>query len=361
MATANTSFRGATRRSQQGLTLVEFMVSITIGLLLVAAVATLIASQSSNRAEVDRAGRLIENGRYGIRALTDDLQMAGYWGELSGVPTAAALAAMPDPCALDLATLEAASQLHVQGYNAPASAAVPACISNQRAGTDILVVRRADPDSSALETAGAPDMSKLVTNQLYIQTGLNPAATFAAIVRFGSSAATNTTNFTLLKKDKVTRATIRKMVTRIYYVANCSVEVGGSCAGADGGNPIPTLKMRELTVTAGAAAWSAPVTIAEGIENMQVDYGVDTNADGAPDGDDVNGDLLTTATWGDVMSVKIHLLARSLERSPDFSDNKTYPLGTHGTVTPTGADLAYKRHVFVQSVRLVNPSARRSS
>lgn len=360
MATANTSLRGAPRRSQLGLTLVEFMVSITIGLLLVAAVATLIASQSSNRAEVDRAGRLIENGRYGIRALADDLQMAGYWGELSGVPTAAALAAMPDPCALDLATLEAASQLHVQGFNAPASAAVPACLSNQRAGTDILVVRRADPDSSALETGGAPDMGKLVTNQLYIQTGLNPAATFASIVRFGDTAA-NAANFTLLKKDKVTRATIRKMVTRIYYVTDCSVEVGGSCAGADGGNPIPTLKMRELTVTGGVAAWSTPVTIAEGIENMQVDYGVDTNADGAPDGDDVNGDLLTPATWGDVMSVKIHLLARSLERSPEFVDNKTYPLGTAGTITPAGADLAYKRHVFVQSVRLVNPSARRSS
>ena len=156
MATANTSSRGATRRSQQGLTLVEFMVSITIGLLLVAAVATLIASQSTNRAEVDRAGRLIENGRYGIRAMADDLQMAGYWGELSGVPSTAALGAMPDPCALDLIPLTEASQLHIQGYNAPASASVPACISNQRAGTDILVVRRADPDSSALETAGAP-------------------------------------------------------------------------------------------------------------------------------------------------------------------------------------------------------------
>ncbi len=361
MATANTSFRGAPRRSQLGLTLVEFMVSITIGLLLVAAVATLIASQSSNRAEVDRAGRLIENGRYGIRALTDDLQMAGYWGELSGVPTAAALGALPNPCALDLATLEAASQLHVQGFNAPASAAVPACISNQRTGTDILVIRRADPDSSALETAGAPDMGKLVANQLYIQTGLNPAATFASIVRFGSDAATNTGNFTLLKKDKVTRATIRKMVTRIYYVANCSVEVAGSCAGADAGNPLPTLKMIELTVTGGVAAWAAPVTIAEGIENMQIDYGVDSNADGAPDGPDVNGDLLTAATWGDVMSVKIHLLARSLERSAEYSDNKTYPLGTAGTITPAAADLAFKRHVFVQSVRLVNPSARRSS
>lgn len=351
MATANTSFRGASRRSQQGLTLVEFMVSITIGLLLVAAVATLIASQSSNRAEVDRAGRLIENGRYGIRAMTDDLQMAGYWGELSGVPTAAALAAMPDPCVVDLVTLEAASQLHVQGFNAPASAAVPSCISNQRVGTDILVVRRALPDVSAIGT--------LVPGHPYIQTGLNPAATFASVVRFANDASGHPA-FTLVKKDKITPAPMRRMIVRIYYVANCSVEIGGSCAGADGGNPIPTLKMLELK-DAGAFGWAPAVTIAEGIENMQIDYGVDTNADGAPDGDDVNGDLLTTATWGDVMSVKIHLLARSLERSADFVDNKTYPLGTAGTITPAGADLGFKRHAFVQSVRLVNPSARRSS
>ena len=62
-------------------------------------------------------------------------------------------------------------------------------------------------------------------------------------------------------------------------------------AGADGGNPIPTLKMRELTVTGDVAGWSTPVTLAEGIENMQIDYGVDTNGDGLVD--------VTTDTDGD--------------------------------------------------------------
>ena len=347
------------RRHQRGLTLVEFMVSITIGLLLIAAVATLIADQSSNRAEVDRAGRLIENGRYGVRAITEDLQLAGYWGELSGVPTTAALAALPDACAKDLPTLEAASQLHIQGYNAPASGAVPGCITNQRPGTDILVVRHADPDSSSLETGGVPDLAKLSDGQLYIQTGLSAASSaFFAALKFGS-AADNAANFTLVKKDKVTLATIRKAVTRIYYIANCSVEVGGSCTGADGGNPIPTLKMRELSTVGGLPEWAAAVTIAEGIENMQVDYGLDTNGDGAPEGDDVDGSGIGAAGWADVMSVKVYLLARSLERTPGFVDDKTYTLGTAGAVATT--DTGYKRHVFVQSVRLVNPSARRAS
>lgn len=353
------------RRTQRGLTLVEFMVSITIGLLMIAAIATLIADQSGNRAEVDRSGRMIENGRYGIRAMTDDLQMAGYWGELNGVPTTASLAALPDPCSLVLANLEAASQLHIQGYDAVAAGAAPSCIANHKPGTDILVVRHADPDMSAVLTAGAPDLSKLTAGQVYVQTGLNVASSafFSAVNVGNASATTNATNFPLVKKDKTTPANIRKFVVHIYYIAKCSVESGGSCDAGDGGKPIPTLKMLELGANAGATAWSAtPVTIAEGIENLQVDYGVDTDGDGAPNGDDVDGTGIGVADWPNVMAVKIHLLARSLEKVPGFTDDKTYAFGTSPDWTPSTADeKAYKRHLFVQSVRLVNPSARRQS
>lgn len=351
--------RQSSARRQRGLTLIEFMVSITIGLLMVAAIATLIADQSANRAEVDRSGRTIENGRYAIRALADDLQLAGYWGEFNGAPSSVALAGLPDPCSMALADVEAASQLHIQGYNVPASAAVPTCVPNQLPGTDILVIRHADPDMSALQTGGVPDLSKLTPGQYYIQTGLNAAQTqfYAGINQGSADPAANAANFPYLKKDKVTVAAVRKMVVRIYYVARCSVESGGSCASGDNGNPIPTLKMMELGAAAGAPSWGTPVTIAEGIEQMQIDYGMDTNGDGAPDGNDVDGSALTHVNSPDVMAVKIYLVARSLERSMDFVDTKTYQLGTHGTFTPT--DTAYKRHVFVQSVRLVNPSGRR--
>ena len=77
MATMHPFTRGRTcgRRLQRGLTLIEFMVSIVLGMIIVAALATLVADQSVNRAEIDRSGRLIENGRYAIRALAEDLQM----------------------------------------------------------------------------------------------------------------------------------------------------------------------------------------------------------------------------------------------------------------------------------------------
>jgi type IV pilus assembly protein PilW len=221
-------------------------------------------------------------------------------------------------------------------------------------------VRHADPDTSSILTGGAVDLGKLTDGQLYIQTGLNSAsANFSSVINIGSSA-TNAATFSLKKKDMTATATVRKVVVRIYYIASCSVEVSGSCTGADGGKPTPTMKMVELIAAAGAPAWSSPVTIAEGIESMQIDYGVDTDSDGAPNSD-VDGSALTHLNWSDVMVVKIHLVARSLERTPGFADDKTYVLGTYGNYVPATVDRGYKRQLMVQSVRLVNPSSRRSS
>lgn len=353
------------RRGERGLTLIEFMVSIVLGMLMVAALSTLIADQSANRAEVDRSGRMLENGRYAIRTMADDMQMAGYWGELSTMP--AAPAAMPDPCSKVASDIAAAVSLHVQGYDSPVSAALPSCLAgqNQLAGTDVLVVRRADADSSSLETTPTvPDPAKVAAaaGQVLIQTGINAAANQNFDYRINiatSSTTTNGTMFPLVKKDLATAATIRKVLVRFYFISACSVPVGTSCTGADGGSPIPTLKLRELAMVGGTLDWST-VTVAEGIENMQVDYGVDSDSDGASDGADVNAATLDTpAKWTNVMGAKVYLLARSTERSPGFSDTKTYSLGTAGTTTATND--GYRRHVFVQSVRFVNPSARRSS
>lgn len=345
------------RNSQAGLTLIEFMVSIAIGMLLIAAIATLIANQSSTRADLDQSGRMIENGRYAVRVIAEDAQLAGYWGELSTVTVPGAL---PDPCSVAATDLDAAMGVHVQGYDQTATV-FPTCISSRLAGTDVLVVRHANPDVSDVMTGPAVDFAKVKAGQAYLQTGLDATGLqFASVLAVAAGvAATDSTTFTLKKKDKTTIASPRKVHVHIYYISSCSVQVSGSCTNGDGGSPIPTLKRVELTVTAGAAAMSSPVTIAEGIENLQVDYGVDTDTDGAPNGSNVNGTTLTTAAgWANVMTLKIHLLARTSEPSVGYVDEKKYVLGTAGEVGPFTN--AYKRHAFVQSVRLVNPIMRRA-
>lgn len=342
---------------QSGLTLIELMVSIAIGLFLVAGLATLIADQSSTRAEVDKSGRMIENGRYALKLIADNVQLAGYWGELSAIPNPPT--ALPDPCSVTIAgsqNIQEALPLHVQGYNdlSTLPANLAACVSNHLAGTDILVVRRADTEEIALASA--------VTGQTYIQTGLTPAGlTFEYRLATGSDAA-----FTLQKKDG-TAASLRKVLVHIYYISQCSEPISGSCTGADGGRPLPTLKRVELGVSGASPAMST-VSMAEGIENLQVDYGSDTDNDGTPDGDYGNGDFVNgvaappaavmgVGDWVNVMSVKIHLLARSPETTGGYSDSKTYDLGTFGSTAAKND--GYKRHVFTQAVRVVNPSGRR--
>src|SRR3569832_1249526 len=127
-----------------------------------------------------------------------------------------------------------------------------------------------------------------------------------------ATQSTNQSTFTLLKKDKATAATLRKMLVHIYYVSDCSVEVAGSCTGADGGTPIPTLKRVDMTPARGTETFTK-TTIAEGIENMQVDYGLDADADGTPDSYVGAASILTAAGWANVMTVRVYMLGRATE------------------------------------------------
>jgi type IV pilus assembly protein PilW len=269
---------------------------------------------------------------------------------------------LPDPCSVTPANLEAAMGVHIQGYDGPATlpAALAACLTNFKPGTDVLVVRRVEPDTSAVENAaGDIDLSKVVVGQAYLQTGLDAGGQLLAVLAIArADPVANAAAFALKKKDKVKLASLRKMVVDIYYISQCSVPVAGSCTSADGGTPIPTLKRVELGVAAGAAAFTT-VTLAEGIENLQVDYGLDTDSDGSPNGDYVNGSAFGVNDWPNVMSLRIQLLARSGEKSPGFTDLKKYVMGTASPFSPAAGEEGYKRHVFVQSVRLVNPSIRR--
>lgn len=337
---------------QRGLTLIEFMISVVLGMLLVAALSTLIANQSTTRSEVDRAGRLIENGRYSVQTMSDDLQMAGYWGEVTSAP--AVPGTLPDPCSSAVADVQSAMGLPVQGYDDTTyTAGTLGCVSNWKSGTDILVVRFADPDQAPFQSSGATDLSKLNDGEVYLQSGLTSATntSFSYDVAAGNSA-NNAANFPLVNKDG-SIATPRKMVVHIYYVATCDV-----CSGS-GADTIPTLKRVELSAASGATAMTT-ATIAEGIEALQLEYGLDTDGDGAPDGSDANCSAFTVANFADAMSVKVYLVARATDASPGFTDTKTYTMGTSPSFTPAAADAGYQRHLFEQSVRLANPSMRRS-
>lgn len=337
----------STALRQRGITLVELMVSITIGLLLLAGITLLISQQSSSSNELDKASRQIENGRYAMQLLQQEMQLAGYYGEFSTPPGAPG--ALPDPCATAVSSIDSALPLHVQGVDSPATG-LTGCLADADhvPGTDILVIRRAD--TTAISPASA------VAGQVYIQ-----ATQAGYVMGTGSDISV----FTLKKKDNTTLADLRKFMVTIFYVSPCNVKGGNSCSSAsDNGKPIPTLKRLDLSVNSSGNAAFVETALVEGIENLQIDYGIDSDGDGAPDMIDNDGDGVPDSynkspaltDWPNVMTARISLLARNNDISAGYTDTKTYQLGME-SVGPFRD--AYKRHAFTQVVRFVNPSGRR--
>src|SRR5262249_19851219 len=125
----------------------------------------------------------------------------------------------------------------------------------------------------------------------------------------------------------------------------------------------------------GAGGFSAtPVPLVEGVENMQIEYGLDTNGDGAPDVYTADpgsyggcAGIGCATNWANVVSIKLHLLVRTIERAPGYSDAKVYTLGrkANGAVNTFPASGTYgdeyRRHVYLTDVRLNNPSGRSST
>ena len=259
----------------------------------------------------------------------------------------------PDPCSTALTDLAGVLMVHVQGY--PAGATFPSCLADVRAGTAALVVRR-------LATCVAGDVNCAAANpgQIYFQSSLcnselaNLAITTHYAVAYQPSSGTGP--FGLTQHDCHTQAPLRAYVVHIYFVA-------GNNEPGDG---VPTLKRAEL----GADGTFTIVPLVEGIENLQLEYGVDGNGDSSPDvvnadPGSLNGCVLDTcyiANWVNVMSVNVHLLSRASEGSAGYVDRKSYALGTN----PDGTNLVvgpfydrYKRHAYQQTIRFNNPAQRR--
>lgn len=338
------------RGRAHGFTLVELLVAMTLGLFVIGGVAAAYVHNQRTRAELERDSRQTENGRYAVQLLSDDVRHAGFYGEFDprtmNTPTV-----LPPLCEASLADLRPALQLSLQGAD---DAAALGCLPDLKAGTDVVVVRRA-----ATCTAGTAGCEAVVAGEPYFQASLcsDPAqselASLSALDHFALSSSGADLDRTA--RDCAAPAPLRRFVVRIYYVATDN-------AAGDG---IPTLKRARL-----GAAGFAIEPLVEGIEQLQVEYGMDSDGDGAPDEYGTDAGVLggcadvtcRIANWRNVTAVRLHLLARNIEPSAGFDDGKTYVLGTDAA----GAEKilgpfhdGFRRHVYSTAVRLNNVAGRR--
>lgn len=332
----------------RGFTIVELMVGIAVGLFIVAGLALLFANTSFSRNEMEKSSRMIENGRYAAELLRDEIQMAGYY-DILALPSGATqtLAATCDTGTVGFGTSPTTVPVPLRGFDAwPADCSPTTYGANYRTGTDALVIRRV--------SSTAISRDAVVSSSKYLQAsacGKDAAAT-PFIVAGGSSG-----NFTLHNK-KPNSATecnvatnfrpVRALISRVFFIANCNV-----CSE----DQTPTLKMLDLQ-----GSTLVETALVEGVENMQMEYRVDTNSDGVAD---LLGQTATQVdaanNWPNVVAVDVYLLARNNDATPSYSDDKDYKLGatTDNAAARSTADKKYKRHVFSISVRASNTAIQR--
>ena len=114
---------------------------------------------------------------------------------------------------------------------------------------------------------------------------------------------------------------LRRLLQRTYYVATCN-----DCANNDG---IPTLKRVEMIDGA-----LLTTSIAEGVENLQFEFGVDTAATAVPDATCHGRSSVPAADWPNVVSVRMHVLTRSERPVAGLRGRTHLPVGAECRARP---------------------------
>ncbi len=330
-------------RAQHGMTLVELMVALVIGLLLLAGVIQIFLSNRAAFSFNEGLARLQENGRFATDTLSTRARMAGYLGCLSGVPVSNNLDAS-NPLAFDLEQglfgYEAAGTAPDDEFEAadvnPANSSDATdwvgsldaeLVGDVIPGSDVLIIRNASPESYTLLTPfNDTDMVYVDAASTAFAVGgigvvsdcqkasvfqLTSVANEASGISLAHTGGAWTPGNALAAWDTdqlyAAGAEMRLAETWIYYV------------GA-GSNGAPALFQRRLQLT-GTTVDLVAEEVVESVDTMQVLYGVDAAGDGAVDGY-VTADAVTD--WNTVASVRVGLLLRAPDEYGNELDTQVY-------------------------------------
>lgn len=356
-------------RIHRGLTLVELMVAIALGLVITAAVVQIFVSSRSSYTMEEGLARVQEAGRFAVDLMSYDVRMAGYTGCLPR--TAKPVSALNNPN--DFATagpnryLEGFTYIGTGGVN-PASdwsANLPAAYfssSELLPESDVLVVRRGsevsarlnekiDTPSAQVKIQGNPSGLKqfdivMLTScrqekaEIFQITGpasISDSSKNELVHNEGNGKPGNATKEfkTLFEQGDE----IIKLITHVYYVGP-----------GKGGKP--ALFRKELQSVDTGEDILASQELVEGVVRLKVLFGVDT------DGDKVVNKFVpakdVTADEGDkIFAVRMALLVRTPEKVD--SQPEVANLNLLGTAySPAGDDRFYRHRVFNSTIQLRN-------
>lgn len=350
---------------QRGLTLVELLVAMAISVTVMGGVVSVVMTSKSNFITERELATLQENARYAIRFIGDEIRMAGFNGcSRSPLFTANTLEGSDGNWYLD--------GTGIYGFEHEAGAAVfPSEFrSGVLAGTDAIVVRRAD-DKGYSVVDHNPNSARFELNKEHdLEDGQIMVVADATCEQVGifqiSNANLSNVNIVHNTGNSVSPGNCTKALTGNFDCTSApppnesgnsygsgsrvmSLQAHAFYAGNSGlGGNIPALFRERLSYSGGTAGTSAEELV-QGVENLQILYGVDTlHSDGLAD-TYVKANS-ASIDWNDIVSVRIHLRMRSI--NPVYTRDEDY--GTFQGITGTDGSDRFMRQVVTTTLQVRN-------
>lgn len=291
------------QKKQSAFSLIELMVGMVIGLLVTGIIITVFSQSKRNYNQDDEIAQLQENGRYVLQLLTREFSMAGFAGpayivgDISSTVTGT-------PCGFT-------NWYDVSEEPLLFPSSTPSCLSGVKDNTDIVVIKGVVGDKKS--------------GKLFLRTN----GTGGTIYPASSTVVQGSTE------------TDWEYQVRIYYIKDKTVD----------GETIPTLRRALLK---NDMSWDDQ-ELAQGIENLRVSFGIDTDADGAVDTYTRTKDdpgVLSKAAMA-----RVDILVRSINTDPNYTNDKTYYAGS-SSISSTLNGTNYYGRVFSTTVPMRNISYR---
>lgn len=318
-----------TETKQAGFSVVELMVALGLSMTLAVAVVSVFTNNSYSFNQDENVSRMQDDARFALREIAFDISMAGLYGDLHvpAIVTQDPNLAIGTDCGpagelnwmyrtVEAGSGESHSLMSIDNATSADVVAAHSCFGGGELvdGTDVVAIKRVAGAEAAALTAGS----------VYLRTngtvGLLYRAPFPAAPAIPVAAP---------MADWEYRPSI-------YYIRQFANNPG------DG---IPTLCRKVLR---GAGPTMTTECLAAGIENLQIEYGIDTSEDGHPNLFVSNPSL---ADIQDVVSARIFILARTTDIDTRYTNEKTYSISNAPDYQPGDS---FHRRVFSTTVSIQN-------
>jgi len=323
----------------RGMSLVELMIAMLVGLFLTAGLFTMFNMSSSNVTTTGQFNQLQENGRIALAIMERDISQLGFFADITGtelivnVNSSNSATVLTSDCVgegVNNATFPQDVPAHFRRLwgNEYTNALTMVCKAplTPDSKTDIIQVKRLVGPSVLA--------AQLEANSYYASVTANE------IEFFNGSVATPPVKL---------NSRMWKYQHRVYFVET------------DSG--IPVLKRRSLNISGGM---SNEEQLVEGIENIHFLYGFDNDGDSTPD-TFIPAKNVSTFMWDNqgfqrLVALRMYVLVRSIQIDRSYENDVTYTLGDKeisGSVNPNKSNDTdykhYRRKVLSTTVVLENP------